>query len=225
MEDILIKEPVILKPKQKAATPNADLEFANVAHLVANKWNENLWLTLLHTTPEEFKTKVDVFQTILSDKIQTKSTRPQTTVALQQIYAAIDYATVYIKIYIVEKYKKENLKSYYAAFGIKKDGRLPRGKNNRLAALQLTIDAIAANGFDAKEYGTTFWTDLKNQFEIQLNKASSTDSIVSNKVGEKNMLRKDLKIVLNAIIHAIKANYPNNFKEELRNWGFQKEKY
>ena len=225
MEDILIKEPVILKPKQKAATPSADLDFANVAQLVATKWNENPWLTLLHTTPEQFKTKVDAFQTTLSEKIQTKSTRSQTTVALRQLYSAIDDATVYVKIYIVEKYKKENLKSYYAAFGIKKDGRLPRGKNNRLAALQLTIDAIAANSFDAKEFGTVFWTDLKNQFETQLNKASSTDSIVSNKVGEKNVLKKDLKVVVNAIIHAIKANYPHNFKEELRNWGFQKEKY
>lgn len=41
-----------------------------------------------------------------------------------------------------------------------------------------------------EKYKKENWTDLKNQFETQLNKASSTDSIVSKKVVEKNVLKK-----------------------------------
>jgi hypothetical protein len=48
---------------------------------------------------------------------------------------------------------------------------------------------------------------------------------VASKVGDKNILKKDLKKGLNAVVLAIKANYPDNYKEELRNWSFQKEKY
>jgi hypothetical protein len=48
---------------------------------------------------------------------------------------------------------------------------------------------------------------------------------VASKVGDKNILKKELKKALNAIVNIIKANYPDNYKEELRNWGFQKEKY
>jgi len=214
--------------KKSYKTPNipiTDLDFANLARLVATKWNDNLWLSLLHSSPNAFEAKVDVFQTALSDKIQTKSSRPQTTVALRRLDGLIDEAIGYVKIYIIEKYKKQNAKSYFDAFGIQKNGRLPKGKNKRLAALQLTLDGIATNNFETKDYGTAFWTDIKNQYETLLLKASSIDSAIANKVGEKNSLKKELKIVINAIIYALKANYPANFKEELRNWGFQKEKY
>ena len=44
-------------------------------------------------------------------------------------------------------------------------------------------------------------------------------------MGNKNILKADLKKSLNAIVSVIKANYPDNYKQELRNWGFQKEKY
>jgi hypothetical protein len=215
----------IKKTYKRSNIPITDLDFANVAQLVATKWNDNLWLSLLHSSPNAFEAKVNDFRTALSAKIQTKSSRPQTTDALRKLDALIDQAIGYVKIYIIEKYKKQNAKSYFDAFGIENTGRLPIGKNKRLAALQLTLEGIATNGFETKVYGTAFWTDIKSQYETLLIKASSIDSATSTKVGEKNALKKELKIVVNAIIYAIKANYPNNFKEELRNWGFQKEKY
>lgn len=38
-------------------------------------------------------------------------------------------------------------------------------------------------------------------------------------------MKKSLTKGLNTIIMALKANYPDTWKTELRNWGFQKEKY
>ena len=31
--------------------------------------------------------------------------------------------------------------------------------------------------------------------------------------------------VLNALVWVLKGNFPDTYKEELRSWGFQKEKY
>jgi hypothetical protein len=138
---------------------------------------------------------------------------------------SIDNALVYVKGYLLDKYKKENDKSYYAAFGIEKGARYPRDQNSRSAALKLTIEAIAANGFGTKEFGTAFWTGIKTQYDALLTTASNTDSTVSTKVGDKNALKVELKKALNSIILVIKGNYPDTYKQELRNWGFQKEKY
>ena len=114
------------------------------------------------------------------------------------------------------------------AFGIVYIGKnymMPKDQNSRSAALTLMINAIAVNDFGTKEYGTDFWTDIKARYDVLLTNATTTDSQVASKVGDKNILKKDLKKGLNAVVLAIKANYPDNYKEELRNWGFQKEKY
>jgi hypothetical protein len=56
-------------------------------------------------------------------------------------------------------------------------------------------------------------------------RASTTDGQVAIKVGDKNELKTYLKKVLNALMLVIKGNYPDTYKAELRDWGFQKEKY
>jgi hypothetical protein len=148
--------------------------------------------------------------------------------ALKILDKTIDDAVSYVKVYIVDKYKKESATSYYSAFGISyinKNYIIPKDQNSRSAALALMIEAIAVNGFGAKEFGTAFWTDVKAQYDSLLSNALATDSQVATKVGDKNILKKELKKGLNAIVLVIKGNYPDSYKAELRNWGFQKEKY
>jgi hypothetical protein len=58
-----------------------------------------------------------------------------------------------------------------------------------------------------------------------LEDAIIADGQVSTKVGSKNLLKEELEMVLNSLIHLIKANYPDSYEAELRNWGFQKNKY
>ena len=102
---------------------------------------------------------------------------------------------------------------------------MPKDQNSRSEALELMIKGIDANGFNDKTYGKTYWTNIKTQFDSLLQTASTTDGSVSNKVGDKNKLKKGLKKALNAIVLSVKANYPDTYKHELRTLGFQKEKY
>jgi hypothetical protein len=225
MAESQIPNPVASKPVKTTTIPAADVDFGNIVRLVSTKWATSPWLTLVYITSAQFTTKATAFQTTLTTRQQSGSTRSQTTQALKMLDKSIDNALVYVKSYLLEKYKKENDKSYYAAFGIEKGARYPRDQNSRSAALRLTIDAIAANGFGTKEFGTAFWTGIKTQYDALLNTASTTDSAVSTKVGDKNALKTELKKVLNSIILVIKGNYPDAYQQELRNWGFQKEKY
>ena len=205
--------------------PLADVDFSNVVKLISAKWATSPWLVLVYITSAQFITKATVFQTTLATRQQSGSTRSQTTKALKLLDKSIENALVYVKNYLLDKYKKESYQSYFSAFGIENGGLYPRDQNSRSAALKLTIEAIAANAFGTKEFGTVFWTGIKTQYDALLVTASTTDSAVSTKVGDKNALKTELKKVLNSIIFVIKGNYPDTYKQELRNWGFQKEKY
>lgn len=179
-------------------------------------------------TPEQFTITTTSFASTLTSRNQTGSTRPQITKALKIVDQKIDGALSYVKGYITDKYKKETAKSYYAAFGMvhKNDNySIPSDQNGRLEALGLLLEALAAHGFSAKEYGIAFWTPVRDEYKTLLQSATTTDGTISNKVGDKNSLKKEVKKGLNAIILAIQANYPDTYKTELRTWGFQKEKY
>jgi hypothetical protein len=228
MEDEIKPQKVAAKPAKTANVPVADVNFGTVAQTVSKNWASNTWLSLRWLTPEQFAATTSSYVSTLTNRNQAGSTRPQITQSLKGLDQKIDGSLSYVKGYITDKYKKEAAKSYYAAFGMvhKNDNyNIPSDQNGRLESLGLLIDALTVNGFSDKEYGTAFWTAIRDEYKVLLNTASVTDGKVSSKVGDKNSLKKDLKKGLNAIVKAIQANYPDTYKTELRAWGFQKEKY
>ena len=215
------------KPSSKGNVPAADADFANVVKDVAAKWLTTPAITLLWTTAAEFSTKATDFNTELSKRKSIGGSRPQITARLKQLDATIDASLTYVKGYLLELFK-ETATSYYPSFGIEHKTNkyvFPTDRNKRSDSLELMIEGIHANGLDAKEFGTAFWTDIKTEYDDLLGKATTTDGKVSTKVSSKNELKKALKKALNSLILVIKGNYPDTYKSELRNWGLQKEKY
>lgn len=216
------------KPAKKRNVPAADINFGNVVATVSTKWIANDWLTLKLLTATQFQTNATSFNTTLEARLQEGSTRPQLTQSIKALDKSIDNALSYVKGYITNKYKKENATSYYAAFGIEHKGKkyvFPTDQNKRIAALKLMIEAITTHEFINEEYGLAFWTPIKEQYILLVKDATKTDGQVAVKVGDKNNLKNNLKKGLNAIVNVLKANYPDTYKQELRDWGFQKEKY
>ncbi len=217
-----------IKLNKKGNVPVADVNFGKVVTTVSDKWLINNWLTLKWITATQFETDATSYNDILNARLQKGSTRPQITQSLKALDKKINNALSYVKGYIVDKYKKENAKSYYAAFGIEYKSNkyiFPTDQNKKIASLGLLIDALTTHGFATKEFGVAFWTPIKTEYMSLVNEALATDGEVSIKVGDKNALKDTLKKALNAIVNSLKANYPETFKQELRDWGFQKEKY
>jgi hypothetical protein len=216
-----------VKPKTTGNIPVADANFSTVITDVATKWKASPKITLIWTTAAEFSTKAVSFNQELSNRYDVGRSRPQITKRLKELDASIDSSLTYVKAYLLEKFK-EAATSYYPSFGIKHKGNkyaFPRDRNKRKDSLRLMIAAINANGLGTKEFGTTFWTKIKTEYDTLLGKAITTDGAVSTKVSSKNELKEDLKKTLNSLIKVIQGNYPDTYKAELRNWGFQKEKY
>ncbi len=216
------------KPSKKATIPAADIDFGNLGISVAKKWEASPWLTIQWLTVAEFKAKTDNYVDTLGIRLKEGGTRPQMTKALAAIDKQINEGVKNVKNYLTEKYKAANAPSYYAAFGIIKSGTtfiVPVDQNRRSSALKLIVGAISEHGFQDKIYGLDFWTNVQSEYDTLLKNTTDTDGSISTKVGDKNLLKKEIKKGLNSIINILRGNYPDTFKAELRNWGFQKEKY
>ena len=208
--------------------PAKELELGAIATLASAKWTVSTWLTLLWLTPAEFATLVVNYKAALTIRNISGGTKKGVVQSMKLINKEIDDAMVYVKGYILEIFKKDRAKSMYATFGIQsKDGHynLPDDIDGRAVALGTLLTAIRDNGLDDKEYGRAFWDDIKARFDELASQTTSLSSTISVKVGDKKELKKELLLALNSLIKAVQANYPHTWKEELRAWGFQKERY
>lgn len=219
------------KSNTKPNIPKADTDFGTVADEAAKMWKINPWLTLQYIIQPLFKEKVDLYNELIGNKKNEGGDRPKYTVALQTINKEIDSSIKYIKGYLSEEHGeegKEVVQSYYPSFGIVQKGEsfeIPMDASNRKIALELMLKAIKANNFEDRKYGLAFWTDIKTRYDAIVKTSRALDGGISDKVGDKNKLKAEIKEILLSLIDVIKGNFPKTYHQQLRKWGFQKEKY
>lgn len=217
------------KTVRKRAIPATDSDFGKVIADVSTAWDANNWLTLRWLTDRDFASNSALYNTTLAARQVSGSTRPQVTKELKEVNKEIDLALTVVKGYIFEKYKnKDAAASYYKSFGIEHYDNhysFPNDQSKRQDAFELMLLALPANGFDCKDYGLTYWSQLRDHYVRLVEQGRTLDGGISGKVGDKNQLKKSLTKALNSIIFVLRGNYPDTYKQELRTWGFQKEKY
>jgi len=216
------------KGSQTGNVPRADIELGSLCELVAQNWQKSKWLTLQWLPVAEFVNSVALYNALLTDKTVQGSGRPKLTDDLRDLDKQIDSSIEYIKGYLSDKYGKKKAPAAYAGFGIVRQGTvfiIPKDRTSRKKSLAQMQKGIALEGFTKNTYGKAYWDDIKQKFDDFVAQAIQTDSGVSIKTGNKNVLKTVLKKALNAIVLATKANFPDTWKAVLRDWGFQKEKY
>lgn len=219
------------KPKKssKGNVTTKDAELGTLANSVAMVWGQNPKISLIWTTQANFETQAENYATSLDDKSNTKKNRPQITNNLKTCNLDLDAGITKIKKYLdADATNAAEAKANYAKFGITLHGstyKLPADKDKRTQALKLVLGAIAEFGYGNKPFGTAYFTPLINQYNALVNEAADTDKNVSSIVGNKNKQKEELIKTLNSLVLVLKANYPDTYKNELRAWGFQKEKY
>lgn len=228
METQVSSMPKASKAKTKGNIPTKDLDLKTVARTASNKWLGNSKLTLQWTTAADFKTTVDAFELCLNERTTAGNSRMGTVRDLFTLNKTIDEHLAYVKNYIEDEYGKEKATAHYAEFGIEHIAsgyRLPIDSNQRQNALQFLLKGLTDMGWTEKRYGTAFWTPLVTEYDTLFNATTQTVGTIAKSVQDKNECRTAIKDTLNALVLLIKANYPNTYVGELRDWGFQKEKY
>lgn len=216
------------KTKKTKALPDRDIELKDVSKNVSVSWVANPQITLLWKNSAEFEKEVDSFADNLVDRIDTGTKRPGVTLSLVQQDKQIDDGVIEVKIYIAKKFKKANAPAQYPRYGIVKVGdtyKMSLDRNQRKAALGLMVKAIAEDGFGDEEYGSSFWKAIQADYTASVDAAGANAGTVSEKVATKKMQKRGIRKVLKALRRALEANYPDTYREMLRKWGWQKERY
>lgn len=216
------------RKRTQGVMPNKEADMISIAASVASVWEARPELKLIWTTPAGLKEATGLFKASFAVRNETKSSRVAITMNLRTINAEINESVRHVKNYIAELSSTKDAPSYYPQFGMVKENgvyRMPVDNDKRLYALEQMVKAINRHGLADRKYGKQYWEDIYTRFAGIKKQAAGSDSTsaehVSIKTGQKTTIRK----TLNALIWLIKANYPDTWKEELRVWGFQKEKY
>lgn len=211
-----------------ANLPLKSADLLHVAETVNTAWAANSFVALPWKSQADFSADVAAFKAALQQRNTQGSKRRQQSRQLQNLHREINKAVPFVKAYILEKFGPKAGKVHYAEFGLVRRGRnyeLSRDNQKCKDALRMMTDAIHANGFDAKTYGSVFWTDIKERYDTALTAATIGAGSVSAHISEMAVLRSNLRKVLSSLLLLLRAYYPDTFKQVRREWGFQKESY
>jgi hypothetical protein len=221
-------ETTIQKTLRKPMLPLREADLVDVARTVLRKWETEQGITLKWTNQEKFKAEIDRFELSFAGRRKARGSRSVLTEAMRGINKEINNSTQYVKNYLAAAYGKTVALAHYAAFGILRSGSIyiiPRDHDSRLASLRQLTETIATAPFAEEKYGQAYWTDILLRFEQIFSSAGSEDSEASLHVGIKRELQPLIRRTLNSLVLLIRANNPETWRDELRVWGFQKEKY
>lgn len=213
---------------KKGNMPRSEADLTTVASEVAVSWEQRPQITLLWTNVEQLNQSNAVFCSSYAEKKDIGGTRRTITQELIQINNEINVSTEKVKGYIVDLYSKKEAPTRYESFGIVKTGKvykLPTDNDNRLLSLDQMLKGIAQYNFGERLYGEAYWTDIRERFKQAKKQASQADQKTTEHVSIKTEQKILIRKILNALINVIKGNYPDTWRDELRIWGFRKEKY
>lgn len=208
--------------------PRAESDLISIAKNVAEVWKTKPAFTLVWTTQEKFAGVINSFENSFEKRSDIKGNRSIVSGELKTLNNEINTSLQYVKNYLADTYSKKDAPTHYTRFGIVKQGgvyNLPRDNDDRLYALRNLAKAIDTAEFADQKYGKAYWADLLQRFEQAKTVAERSDAESSQHVGLKNEQKPVIRQTLNSLVLLIKANYPGTWRDELRVWGFHKEKY
>lgn len=213
--------------KKVANMPTRMAELLAVATRVYESWDETK-LPLLWCTRTEFKGYIDEMAKQLASGKSAGATRRQITKELRDTNARINAAAGDLKRLLFIKYKSD-YKVYMADAGIKTVGKnysFPKNQQERILALDMACSFVERNpALTTPELNLTHWQEMRADYIAHVNSAVNKDSSVTESSIKKSKYKENIVKTLNSIIWLIRANYPDSYQQEIRRWGFHKEKY
>ncbi len=226
-EQVTPMTPAEQAPKKQKATPRNDSDTLAVVQGVIAKWDDTV-MPLLWMEKSRLVSLAADFSSLLMNRNTTGASRGAITSALRKLDDEIDENIEHIKNRLAERLEsKDEAVARYREFGIVKERayKLPLSREHRVGALLMLANAVGVYQFEGSNFGVQYWTTMHTRYEQLVQQARATDGNVSSKVGSLNGMRSEIRKFLNAFILLVRASYPVTWKNELRNFGFQKEKY
>lgn len=212
--------------RRTAQLPGKAVPLGTLATTVAARWQASPLPALLWLTKEDFTQQVAEFvasYTVADDAGDQRAPKAKRLKALDKLLIK---GLPFVKAYLAEEYDDEE--AYYGEFGIEKVSKtftLPAGRPERVKALAKLQAALVKHGFGKKKYGTAYWQPLAAEYTQLVEESLGATSQRTVKVNVKTQGEQQVRKALRALIHHVKANYPDTWEAELRGFGFLKESF
>ncbi|MBF9223126.1 hypothetical protein [Hymenobacter ruricola] len=200
-------------PNTPTPTPTIPTDLrgqADLALRLKDAWPATPELVFLWTTAAEYGPKAVAFEAAVTARETAGQLRPQVTGDLRALDAKMEDGLNYVKGYLAEKFTKARAKEHYAQFGIvtyRDSYILPADQGERLKALDKLLDALAATGLGARDYGTAFWQPLRDQYATATGQATQAAQGVTKAIADREPLHAYVLEVLQAMLSLLDAQY------------------
>jgi hypothetical protein len=211
---------------KKSLIPSDIGNMWDVADKVCTKWGATPALICFWKTQADYAKNVDDLGKIIGKRNASGGNVTPFATTLDQLDAKVAKGIQKLKLYLEDKYDgKPAAIKQYSRYGIVKVGTnyvLPIDQQLRLKSFEMVIKGIADDGFGDKEYGTAFWTQLQADYKIALKQSTDNQQAISGIVGQKDILKAEVKKVLQALLHLLEGNYPDTYESVALEWGYKR---
>ncbi|MBT9393170.1 hypothetical protein KLP40_08335 [Hymenobacter sp. NST-14] len=214
--------------RRTSQLPASEVALAALATTVAGVWQTSELPDLLWLRKEDLAAQAADFARHRAAAEAASDQRTPQARRLQALDKELARGLSFVKNYLAEEHEENEGRAYYPEFGLVKEGgkyTLPAARAERLTALSKLLRALKTHGFDQKKYGTAFWQPLTQEYARLVQESTATAGERSRQVSAKGQGELQLRKALGALIHHLKAHYPDTFAAQLRAFGFQKESY
>lgn len=215
-------------PQSNGSLPRNVLDTIETSERVSPMWRASGW-KLLHCTYDELDAKTADLKAADNQQSSEKSARTPITFRKSELKKELTEAYAAIKSYCrISKGYSGGL-SILGEFGFVHDKNgynFPQTDTEFVKALGQMEAGCQKYGFTGREYGTEYWTGIRNEFSVLYAASTGAAQTMAKKSVDKIKLKAEIVAVLKSIRLLIEANYPGpEYEKMLRAWGFLKEKY
>ena len=214
--------------KRRDQLPTSEVALAALATQAAAAWVANAELPPLLWLPKaEFTARAAAYAQGRDAADAAGDQRTPQARRLQELDQLLDKGLKYVKAYLAEAHDNDEGRAYYPEFGIVRENKtygLPKARPERVKSLQKLLLALKAHNLDKQKYGTAHWQPLAQEYAQLVQASTDTAGQRSTKVSGKDQDEQQVRRALRALVHHLRANYPDTFEAQLRGFGFQKEK-
>ena len=220
---------VKVKPQKKSIYPTTFNDILNVGRENVRQWglNENFYLPYI--TMEEYKLKLDDFQEKAFEISANTDVTLLKTDKIKDLSLIFDKVVLSNKLLLQLEHGKEKAKIFYNSLAISKINgtyTLPLGKTDKAEALKIMRTGMQTHGFIEGNNGLTVVSPLIDEYIELISGKYGSDGLTTTTNKNKNELKEEIETVQRSIVNVLKGFYPKTaWKQEVRVWGFQREKY
>lgn len=204
--------------------PYSENELLAVAKVVCQNWNEEV-LKLKWITKDEFVSTVNEFEKQITNIEKFHKDRKRVVFELSELDDEINLKISRLKHNILASFSRNVAKSIIAQVGL--NGRLnKKNREDKVILLQTLPEKLKDLDLNlSDDLGIEAWQTIFQKYSDLLLELKGIVSVDSEYIASKNANKEKIYKTLNSLVYAVKANFPDTWRSELRPLGLQREFY